>query len=129
MVRNKVSFDYSFTNEIPQYALNAYKHLNKVALEVRKSNHGMKTRVTINPGDHWPSLMVRKSADSNYVKIDDDTFDAAKAKVIKQARSKSEQRRAQREEEDLLGEAMDQDLDEPEAGTSRKDDGYSCMTQ
>ena len=82
MVKNQEHFDYTFTNEIPQYALNAYKHINKVALVVRQSHKGMKSRVTINPGDHWPSLMVRKDNQSNYVKIDDEMYKEAKAKVI-----------------------------------------------
>ena len=60
---------------------------------MRQSHKGVKTRVTINPGDPWPALIVRKDSQSSYVKIDDDMYEAAKAKVIQQSRSKSEQRR------------------------------------
>ena len=125
MVKNQAQFDYTFTNEIPQYALNAYKHLNKVALVVRQSHKGVKTRVTINPGDHWPSLMVRKDSQSSYVKIDDEMYEAAKATVIQQSRSKSEQRRKEKEEKDLLQgdeeDGVQMDLGEGTSTQSKQD--------
>ena len=96
---------------------------------VRQSHKGVKTRVTINPGDHWPSLMVRKDSQSSYVKIDDEMYDAAKATVIQQSRSKSEQRWKEKEEEDLLqgDEEDDVQMDLGEGtSTQSKHDSTSC---
>ena len=57
LIKRGASFEPSFTNEIPAYALNAHKHLSRIAAHMRRENCQLKTRVSILKGDIWPCLL------------------------------------------------------------------------
>ena len=46
-------------NEIPAYALRAYKQNGKTASTIRTLEPGTKTTVTILKWDNWPSVIVK----------------------------------------------------------------------
>ena len=79
LVKRKAKFSFTFHNEIPSYAMDAFKFLSKVAVEVRILEPDTKTRVAILRGEHWPTLTVKRHKVGKYEKIDDKAFETARA--------------------------------------------------
>ena len=115
MARRKMHLPYQISNEIPNYAMNQYKHLSRVVAEVRRSNPGIKTRTGILRGDIEPSITIRASNETTYRKIPGDMLEAAKTEVNRRNKIASEQRRKEREERALLG-SHPMDTGAPTAG-------------
>ena len=107
VIKKKEDFDYQITNKIPRYALNSYKFLCKVASEVRHQNTNLKTRVGIMRGDPYPTITVRKRTEKDYKKIDENTFERAKAEVVRRAKLEAERKKKEKEDQLLSDEPMD----------------------
>ena len=101
LIKNKVKFNFTFHNEIPPYAMNAFKFLSKIAMEVREAEPDTKTRVGILRADHWPTLTIRRQRATRYTKIDDETFELARAKFNAKAKVQADKRRKEQEEREL----------------------------
>ena len=114
LVKKKAKFSFTFHNEIPAYAMNAFKFLSKVAVEVRHMEPDTKTRVAIMKGDHWPTLVVKRQRMGKYKRIDDDAFELARAKYNAKTKEAAERRKAS---EEARG-GRDDDMDTTAPGNS-----------
>ena len=59
-LRSGASYEPSFHNDIPQYALGSHRHLGKIAVFMRERDRDLRTRISIQRGDVWPSITVRE---------------------------------------------------------------------
>ncbi len=107
MIQDRVKIIYPISNEIPNYAMNGFKYLSRVATEVRRSDPDLKTRVLIARGDIMPTIVIRQRNETNYKKIPDVLLDTAKAEIQRQNKADAERRRRDREEALLREEPMD----------------------
>ena len=80
-IQEGISIPYSFQNEIPKYALGLHKQLNKVAMEIRRMDRDIKTRVTMTRGDHWPVLMIKRRWATSCELAAQDLIDTAKKNI------------------------------------------------
>ena len=96
LIKRGASFEPSFTNEIPAYALNAHKHLSRIAAHMRRENRQLKTRVSILKGDIWPVISIKVRGQPTYVKIKDDDMQAAREAYLKAAKKESERKKEAR---------------------------------
>ena len=106
IVKTKVEIPFHISNEIPSYAMNQFKHLSRIAVEVRRARPELKTRVGILRGDTEPVITVRTRTETQYRKIPEDILEAAKTEVARRNKFEAERRKREREER-LSGEAMD----------------------
>ena len=90
LIKRGASFEPSFTNEIPAYALNAHKHLSRIAAHMRRENRQLKTRVSILKGDIWPVISIKVRGQPTYVKIKDEEMQSAREAYLKAAKRESE---------------------------------------
>ena len=96
LIKKGASFEPSFTNEIPAYALNAHKHLSRIAAHMRRENRQIKTRVSILKGDIWPVISVKVRGQPTYVKIKDGEMQNAREAYLKAAKRESERKKEAR---------------------------------
>lgn len=115
MAKRKIHLPYQISNEIPNYAMNQYKYLSRVAAEVRRSYPGIKTRTGILRGDIEPSITIRGRDETTYRKIPGDMLEAAKTEVNRRNKIEADRRRKEREERTLLG-SQPMDTGAPTAG-------------
>ena len=57
MIKNGKKVAAQVNNEIPEYAIKAYKTQCRIATYLRKRDASIKTRVGIDRGDIWPSIL------------------------------------------------------------------------
>ena len=93
LIKKGASFEPSFTNEIPAYALNAHKHLSRIAAHMRRENRQIKTRVSILKGDTWPVISVKVKGQPTYIKIKDGNMQNAREACLKAAKRESERKK------------------------------------
>lgn len=81
-VKQKISqgipVPYSFQNEIPKYALGLHKSLNKIAMEIRRMDRNIKTRVAMTKGDNWPVLTIKRRGETSYKPAAPELIETAK---------------------------------------------------
>ena len=106
-LKNNQQLPFGVSNEIPKYALGSYKHMMRVATEVRAKHPGTKTRVGIARNASWPAITVRRKNEKEFVKIDDETFEDARNEVLRKQRRQNELKREKREERALLDQGLD----------------------
>lgn len=103
LVKRKVHLPYQISNEIPNYAMNQYRHLCRVAMEVRRAHPELKTRVGINRGDTEATISVRARTENVFRRIPDEILEAGKNEVARRNKYEAERRRRDREERAHLG--------------------------
>ena len=113
---------YEFQNEIPRYALGVNKQLHRMAMEIRKMDRGIKTRIGMGKGDHWPVLLIKRRGETAYKSAPKDLMDIAKEQIKNEQKAVAMQRRADRDADLLLNvDAMDiNDDNVPAAAAGRK---------
>ena len=60
MIKNGKKVAAQVNNEIPKYAIKAYKTQCRIVTYLRKRDASIKTRVGIDRGDIWPSILTKK---------------------------------------------------------------------
>ena len=102
------NFPYEFQNEIPKYALGVNKQLHQMAMEIRKMDRGIKKRIGMGKGDHWPVLLIKRRGETAYKAAPKDLLDIAKGQIKNEQKNVAMQRRADRDADLLLNvDAMD----------------------
>ena len=92
-----VPIPYEFSNEVPSYALNSHKSLHKVALELRRIDPQVKTRVSMGKGDNWPVLKMKRRGEAQYKPVTKELMDIARQRIYKNNKAAAAARRAQSE--------------------------------
>lgn len=119
------NLDIEFQNAVPRYALSQHKTLHKVALEIRRIDKDIKTRVSMGKGDHWPVLSIKRKGEAAYKPAPKGLIDTAKTNLFKQIKKTNAAKKAQKEHRLLYGqeeEPMD-GVHEPTAGGSNNANG------
>jgi hypothetical protein len=60
---------FSCSHEIPRYAINSYKHCNKLATLCRVGDSNCKVRVQIPRGERWPAILIKRQNDKEFRKL------------------------------------------------------------
>ena len=108
MIKSGKKVSYQLTNEIPEYAIKAYKNQCRIATIIRKIDRDIKTRVSIERGDLWPTITTKKRGTPRYGPVDETLYQRAKEELNKEKRLDNERRRKEREEKLLAG---DEEMD------------------
>ena len=87
-IRSGTKFNFSIAHEVPRYALNRYKFLQRVAATACKLDPQLKTRVGMVPGELFPILQTKHRREPKYTKIKEKVFKEAKAAYIVEAKEK-----------------------------------------
>lgn len=109
MTSQGMNINYEFQNEVPPYALNSHKQLHKVALEIRKIDKKIKTRVSMVKGEAWPQLRIKRRGQAKYEQAPKELVDLARQNMIKAKKALAADRRAQNESR-ILYEEEDMEL-------------------
>ena len=100
-------------NEIPEYALKAYKTQCRIATHIRRRDTNLKTRVSIERGDLWPSILTKKRGTGKYEPVEEEIYERAKDDVTRERKRETEKRKKDREDRLLLREDDDMDVSQP----------------
>ena len=114
MIKEGKRVVFQMTNEIPEYAIKAYKNQCRIATILRKYDRDIKTRVNIERGDLWPSILTKKRGTLRYGPVDERLYQRAKEELNKEKKLESERRRKERE--DRLLSVGDEDMELGGAG-------------
>ena len=110
---------FEIQNEIPQYTLGTHKQLNKIALEMRKQDRNLKTRVSMLKGDQWPQIRIKRRGEKHYHTASKDLVEMARQGIIRANKARAAERRITNDdlllEEDTL---METEQQQPTASTS-----------
>jgi len=96
----------TFSNEVPQYAMNAFKYLSRVAALMRRNDSNLKTRVNILRGDIWPSIQIKQRNERKYHPCPDDLFERSKTEFNRKSKEEQEKKRKQKEQAGALESTM-----------------------
>ena len=108
MIKNGKRVTAQVNNEIPEYAIMAYKTQCLIATYLRKRDANIKTRVGIDRGDIWPTIMTKQRGTGKYEPVSEQAYDRAKDEVTRERKREAEKRRKDREDR-LLRDEEDMD--------------------
>ena len=89
---------FQISNEIPEYAIKAYKAQCKIATIIRRMDANVKTRVGIERGDLWPTISTKFRGAPKYERVPEQVFNTAKEVVIKEKKAENDKRKKERED-------------------------------
>ena len=112
MIKNGKRVTAQVNNEIPEYAIKAYKTQCRIATYLRKRDASIKTRVGIDRGDIWPTILTKKRGTGKYEPVSDQAYERAKDEVTRERKREAEKRRKDREDR-LLRDEEDMDTTKP----------------
>ena len=111
-LRQHKTLPFGISNEIPLYALGAYKHQLRIAAEVRAKYPGVKTRVGISRNATWPAITVREKGTKDFVKIDEKIFEEARALVLQKQKAINETKKERKREAAFMNRGLEDDESE-----------------
>jgi len=108
LVKSGKKVSFQINNEIPEYAIKAYKTQCRIATYIRKMNVNTKTRVSIERGDLWPTITTKQRGQGGkYQKVLQQVYEQAKDEVTRERKQESERRKKAREDQLLRDDDMD----------------------
>ena len=113
LIKGGKRLTFQINNEIPEYAIKAYKTQCRVATHIHKRDPNIKTRVGIERGDIWPTITMKKRGGAKYGKVLEELYTRAREEVAREKKAEAEKKKKDKEDRLLEGDDDDMDTDKP----------------